>query len=106
MICTWCQLYHFHTDEVPPVVKCPVESYIYTHDIEHTPAVWGPPTATDNVQVKDLMSTSTQFYDWLEEGRHQITYRAVDKADNSATCQFKVHVIRLGKRSTVYFTCP
>ena len=80
-----------------PTLTCPVDSYIYTLDPDRTPAVWGPPYATDNVGVANVLATETHFYDWLSVGQHRVYYKALDKAGNVESCTFNVHVMLLGE---------
>ena len=54
---------------------------------------WNEPVATDN--SRDTLSLTSNYKppQRFSQGTHVITYTAVDKSGNSATCTFAVEVL-------------
>ena len=85
-----------NVDKIPPiVVTCPGDVWVADRN-GSTPVKWNEPVFRDdrgvsllNIQKPDL--SPGQVLQW---GAYEIAYIAYDEAGNSATCHFKIYVVK------------
>lgn len=84
--------YCFSDIEPPSVDYCPKDKTIITQK-QLTNVSWEEPKFSDN--SGDFYKTSNRVPGKMSWGKYEVTYTAIDKSRNWATCRFKINVQRM-----------
>ncbi|GFT70691.1 sushi, von Willebrand factor type A, EGF and pentraxin domain-containing protein 1 [Nephila pilipes] len=82
-----------YDNEAPTVIRCPPKTEVIAND-RMIPVYWDEPVFEDNSGEKVEIIQSHQAGHKFSQGRHTVTYRAVDSNNNEATCSFDVIMTR------------